>query len=55
MKSQVYRHLSEAMEPALADADRLTATQLKHPDAYEGAMSLIERRAPKFQPWTGDA
>jgi enoyl-CoA hydratase/carnithine racemase len=53
MKSQVYRHLSDAMEPALADADRLTQAQLKHPDAYEGAMSLIERRAPKFQPWTG--
>ena len=53
MKSQVYRHLSDAMEPALADADRLTAAQLKHPDAYEGAMSLIERRPPNFQPWTG--
>ena len=55
MKSQVYRHLSEAMAPALADADRLTQAQLKHPDAREGAMSLIERRAPNFQPWTGDA
>jgi enoyl-CoA hydratase/carnithine racemase len=55
MKSQVYRHLSDAMEPALADADRLTQAQLKHPDAYEGAMSLIERRAPNFQPWTGGA
>jgi enoyl-CoA hydratase/carnithine racemase len=53
MKSQVYRHLSDAMEPALADADRLTQAQLKHPDAREGAMSLIERRAPNFQPWTG--
>jgi enoyl-CoA hydratase/carnithine racemase len=53
MKSQVYRHLSDAMEPALADADRLTQAQLKHPDAYEGAMSLIERRPPHFQPWTG--
>ena len=55
MKSQVWRHLSEPMLPALADADRLTQAQLKHPDAYEGAMSLIERRAPHFQPWTGDA
>lgn len=55
MKSQVWRHLSEPMLPALADADRLTQAQLKHPDAYEGAMSLIERRAPNFQPWTGDA
>jgi enoyl-CoA hydratase/carnithine racemase len=55
MKSQVWRHLSEPMLPALIDADRLTQAQLKHPDAYEGAMSLIERRAPNFQPWTGDA
>jgi enoyl-CoA hydratase/carnithine racemase len=55
MKSQVWRHLSEPMLPALADADRLTQAQLKHPDAYEGAMALIERRAPNFQPWTGGA
>src|SRR5580704_14493980 len=55
MKSQVYRHLPDAMDPALADADRLTQAQLKHPDAYEGAMSLIERRPPHFQPWTGGA
>ena len=55
MKSQVYRHLSDAMLPSLADADRLTQAQLKHPDALEGAMSLIERRPPRFQPWTGGA
>ena len=55
MKSQVYRHLSDAMEPALADADRLTQAQLKHPDAREGAMALIERRPANFQPWTGGA
>ena len=55
MKSQVYRHLSDAMLPSLADADRLTQAQLKHPDALEGAMSLIERRPPRFQPWTGEA
>ena len=55
MKSQVWRHLSEPMLPALVDADKLTQAQLKHPDAYEGAMSLIERRAPNFQPWTGEA
>ena len=55
MKSQVWRHLSEPMLPALADADALTQAQLKHPDAREGAMSLIERRPPKFQPWAGGA
>ena len=55
IKSQVWRHLSEPMLPALADADALTRAQLKHPDAREGALSLIERRPPKFAPWTGDA
>ncbi|HUZ11369.1 MAG TPA: enoyl-CoA hydratase-related protein [Caulobacteraceae bacterium] len=53
MKSQVWRHLSEAMGPALEDSDRLTQAQLSHPDAREGAMALIERRAPNFQPWPG--
>ncbi len=55
IKSQVYRHLSDAMLPALEDSQRLMDEQLKHPDATEGAMALIERRAPKFQPWTGGA
>jgi enoyl-CoA hydratase/carnithine racemase len=55
MKSQVWRHLSEPMLPALADADALTQAQLKHPDAREGALSLIERRPPKFEPWAGGA
>jgi enoyl-CoA hydratase/carnithine racemase len=55
IKSQVYRHLSDAMLPALEDSQRLMDEQLKHPDAREGAMALIERRAPKFQPWTGGA
>ena len=53
MKSQVYRHLSDPMLPSLVDADRLTQAQLKHPDAREGAMALIERRAPRFQAFTG--
>jgi enoyl-CoA hydratase/carnithine racemase len=55
MKSQVWRHMSEPMLPALADADRLTQAQIKHPDAREGAMALIEKRAPRFQTWTGGA
>jgi enoyl-CoA hydratase/carnithine racemase len=53
IKSQVYRHLSEAALPALEDSQRLMDDALKHPDAREGAMALIERRAPNFQPWTG--
>ena len=50
MKAQVYRHLGQEIRPALEDSARLTAASLDHPDAKEGAMALVERRAPKFQP-----
>jgi enoyl-CoA hydratase/carnithine racemase len=53
MKAQVYRHLGEAARPALEDSEALTRASLDHPDAKEGAMALIERRAARFQPWTG--
>jgi enoyl-CoA hydratase/carnithine racemase len=53
MKLQVYRHLGEAARPALEDSERLTRASLDHHDAKEGAMALIERRAPNFNPWTG--
>jgi enoyl-CoA hydratase/carnithine racemase len=53
MKAQVYRHLGEAVRPALENSDSLTRDSLDHPDAKEGAMALIERRAARFQPWAG--
>lgn len=53
IKSQVYRHLAEDSATALADSERLMREMLAHPDAREGAMALVERRAPNFQPWTG--
>lgn len=55
IKKQVYRHLAEAARPALEDSDRLTRASLDHPDAKEGAMALVERRNPQFQPFTGEA
>jgi enoyl-CoA hydratase/carnithine racemase len=53
MKSQIYRHLSEGMAPAIRDADHLTQESLQHPDATEGVESLLEKRAPHFQRWHG--
>jgi hypothetical protein len=41
------------MAPAIHDADRLTQESLEHPDATEGAESLLEKRAPRFQRWHG--
>jgi enoyl-CoA hydratase/carnithine racemase len=48
IKSQIYRHWSLAMEPAIGDADALMTQALKHPDATEGVRSFVERRPPRF-------
>ena len=48
MKSQIYRHSSLALEPAIRDADHLTHESLAHPDATEGVKSFVERRPPRF-------
>ena len=53
IKSQIYRHLSEGMAPAIHDADRLMKQALEHPDAKEGVESLLEKRPPHFQRWHG--
>ncbi len=53
IKSQVYRHLSEGLAPAIHDADRLMKQALEHPDAKEGVASLLEKRPPRFERWHG--
>lgn len=53
VKSQIYRHLSEGLAPAIHDADRLMKDALEHPDAKEGVASLLEKRPPRFQRWHG--
>jgi enoyl-CoA hydratase/carnithine racemase len=54
IKSQIYRHMSEALAPAVRDADRLMNQALEHPDAKEGVASLLEKRPPRFQPFRGE-
>ncbi|HXK06917.1 MAG TPA: enoyl-CoA hydratase-related protein [Verrucomicrobiae bacterium] len=53
IKSQIYRHLSEGMAPAIRDADQSMKQALEHPDAKEGVESLLEKRPPRFQRWHG--
>lgn len=54
MKAQVYRDLERPFEEAALDAARQMAVALKHPDAAEGALSFLERRAPRFTPYAGE-
>ncbi len=49
IKSQIYRHLSAALEPAIYETDALIAESLAHPDATEGVASFLEHRPPRFQ------
>jgi enoyl-CoA hydratase/carnithine racemase len=54
MKSQVYRHLSLGLEPAIRDADVSMKEALLHPDSTEGVESFVERRPPRFQRLHGE-
>jgi len=53
IKDMVYRHLSDPMQPAVQEADRLATASLGHPDTKEGVRAFVERRPPQFLPWTG--
>jgi enoyl-CoA hydratase/carnithine racemase len=54
MKSQIYAHLSVALEPAVRESDRIMNVALTHPDAAEGVASFVERRPPRFLRFKGD-
>jgi enoyl-CoA hydratase/carnithine racemase len=53
IKAEAHRHLETDFLAAARDAERLMAEALAHPDATEGAQSFLERRPPRFAPWTG--
>jgi enoyl-CoA hydratase/carnithine racemase len=55
IKAQVHRHLERTLVEAAVESDALMADALAHADAREGAASFVERRPPRFAPWTGDA
>lgn len=50
MKRQVYAALSQPVEEALAEADRLMLDSFARPDFVEGVQSFVERRTPSFAP-----
>jgi enoyl-CoA hydratase/carnithine racemase len=55
IKAQLHRHLETSFDVAAVESADLMVEALAHPDAAEGAMSFVERRAPKFAAWTGES
>ncbi len=54
IKNQLNRHLELPFREAAVESDRLMNEALATSDAAEGAASFIDRRAPRFAPWTGE-
>ncbi len=54
IKAQVYGHLSQPLNDAAWEADASMWRALAHADAKEGVASFVERRAPRFAPYTGE-
>ena len=48
MKSEVYRHLTESLDRAEADALTLMAESIQRPDFAEGVSAFLEKRPPRF-------
>ncbi|MGE3141843.1 MAG: enoyl-CoA hydratase-related protein [Hyphomonadaceae bacterium] len=54
IKAQVYAHWNVSLMEAAQETNRLMKEAVDHPDAAEGVNSFVERRAPRYQPWTGE-
>jgi enoyl-CoA hydratase/carnithine racemase len=53
MKTQVYAHLETSFHDAVRDSMQRMLVALKHPDIREGARAFMEKRPPRFEPWSG--
>lgn len=53
MKAQIYGHLEISFADAVRDSSERMMQALRHPDVGEGARAFIERRPPRFEPWSG--
>ncbi len=54
MKQQVTRGWSQPIDVALRQVDDEMRAALQHPDTLEGVASFVEKRPPRFAPWTPD-
>jgi enoyl-CoA hydratase/carnithine racemase len=53
VKQQVYGHLDMPFGRAVEDSYARALAGLRHPDIGEGARAFMEKRAPRFEAWTG--
>jgi enoyl-CoA hydratase/carnithine racemase len=53
MKQQIYGDLERPLPESLEEANRLMAESFAGADFGEGVRSFVERRPPKFEPFTG--
>jgi len=53
IKQQVYGHLDLGFGDAVTDSFARALDGLHHPDIGEGARAFMEKRPPRFLPWTG--
>lgn len=53
IKRQLYDHASMTYADAMRETGAYIDASLAHPDAKEGVAHFVEKRAPKFEPWSG--
>ncbi len=52
-KQVIWQSLDKGLDEALGDAWKAINEHTKHPDLNEGALAFVEKRKPRWEPYTG--